>query len=358
MAKTLFPRRQGALFGGTLLVAAMGVSSCSNSGMTNPDMGGTMMAPLKGPSKSSTIAISDDDATVAVVNTQDGSVSFFSTAGNTKLATVPTGKGPSAVVIASDNTTAYVANRADATVVKITGINTSSPTVSSPISVGSEPTGLALSPTGARLFVAEFAESSIGVIDTHLMSRTAFVATVRSPRAVAVTNNGDTNDGDELLIVPEFYGAQQTGGEGKNDGRVGMIHLYRLSDAGDQGPIQVTPYVNMDSDFETIAAPNQLYAAAIAGQRVYVPTISASPAPPLNSQSNVYPVIAVVDLPTKQVVTGNGGSVNLAELVNALTPAPMPRYFLADIVDAAFQSTAPQVGYFVSRGADVVQRVA
>ena len=49
--------------------------------------------------KSSTIAISDDDATVAVVNQENGSVSFFATATNTRLSTAVTGSVPSSVVI-------------------------------------------------------------------------------------------------------------------------------------------------------------------------------------------------------------------------------------------------------------------
>ena len=105
--------------------------------------------PAKRVSKTSTVAISDDDATVAMVNPEDGSVSFFNTANNQKLATLKTGGEPSSVVIHPDNTTAFVANRADATVVKITGINTNAPAVAGTVPVGSEPTGLALSPSAA-----------------------------------------------------------------------------------------------------------------------------------------------------------------------------------------------------------------
>src|SRR5207244_4087112 len=143
----------------------------------------------------------------AMVNPQDDSLSIFKTSDNSRTAKVSVGKEPSAVVIAPDNTTAYVANRAAATVVKVTGIDTASPQVSAPLAVGSEPTGLALSPTGATLFVAEFAEGDVLMVNTaNMTAGTIIKGNIQHPRAIAVTNNGDQNDNDELLIVPEFFG--------------------------------------------------------------------------------------------------------------------------------------------------------
>lgn len=341
----------------SLGMGILGLVGCPGDSTMGVDMGGPgPVGPfLKGPSKSSTIAISDDDATVAVVNQENSSVSFFSTANNMKIATVQTGGTPSAVVIAPDKTTAYVANRADATVVKVTGINTGTPNVGAAIAVGSEPTGLALSPSGAKLFVAEFGENHISVIDTATMTRGDFAANVRSPRTIAVTNNGDTSDSDETVIVPEFYGAPQPDGEGKNDGRRGTIHLFAASDGSAQGTIGLAPFANTDNTFEPTASPNQLYAVGISGTRIYVPSVSAAPAAPLASNKNVYPIVYVSDLGTKQQVVGGSGTVNLAEQVNALPTTPS-RFFLAEMTDIAFVPTT-SIAYLVARGADVVQRV-
>ena len=110
-------------------------------------------------SRSSTIAITEDNSHIAMVNPDDGSLSVFATADNSRTAKVPTGANPSSVVISADNKTAYVSNRGDATVVKITGIDGGTPTISGMADVGAEPAGLALSPSGKRLFVAEFAGS-------------------------------------------------------------------------------------------------------------------------------------------------------------------------------------------------------
>ena len=120
------------------------------------------------PSRSSTIALSDDGARVAMVNPDDGSLSVFQTTRQRadRRRSRPAAS-PSSVVIAPDGKTAFVANRADGTVVRVDrhrrrhagGRRDAS-------SVGAEPVALALSPTGKQLFVAEFAESRV-VGDRH-----------------------------------------------------------------------------------------------------------------------------------------------------------------------------------------------
>src|SRR5689334_8224694 len=141
------------------------------------------------PSRSSTIAISEDNARVAMVNPDDGSLSVFSTADNSRTAKVATGAGAASVVIGPDSKIAYVANRAAGTVVKVTGIDGGTPSVAASADVGAEPAGLALSPTGKRLFVAEFAGSRVSVLDTKTMTIVGSAAVDR-PRALLVTNNG------------------------------------------------------------------------------------------------------------------------------------------------------------------------
>src|ERR1041384_8530993 len=65
-------------------------------------------------SRSSTIAITEDNSHVAMVNPDDGSLSVFATADHARTAKVPTGNSPASVVISADNKTAYGSNRADA----------------------------------------------------------------------------------------------------------------------------------------------------------------------------------------------------------------------------------------------------
>ena len=311
-------------------------------------------------SRSSAIDISEDDSLVVMINPEAGSISTFRTEDNSKLATVATGGEPSSVVIHPDGRTAYVANRADATVVAVTAIDTGSPVVSAPVEVGSEPTGLALSPTGARLFVAEHAEGRVSIIDTRTMAITGSIDAPQNPYALAVTNDGDADEGDELLIVPEFFGEPIPGGEATDESRNGRIRIYQLSDLAPTMPIVLTPidsgFAPADGAPTVMTSPNQLYSVAVQGDRVYVTSISASAGPPVRFNANVHPVVYVGDLTTRTELRAPDGTTNYARLVFDDVPAGSTRFALADLVDIAFIGTS-NIAYALSRGADVVQRV-
>ena len=335
----------------------MGDGGGTDAGDT--DAGTSPGAVLRNPSRSSAIAVSDDDAIVAMVNPEDGSLSTFTTVDNERLARIPTGAHPSSVVLHPNGTTAFVANRGDATVVRIDGIDGSSPTVSATVEVGSEPTGLALSPSGARLFVAEHAEGSIGVIDTATMTRTDSIDAPQNPYALAITNNGDDDDTDELLIAPEFFGVPTAAGEGRDGSRQGLVRVYRLSDLAPDGPITLAP---VDSGFipaggttSVLTSPNQLSSVSIQAGRAYITSISAAPAGPVRFDVNVHPVLYVADIESRTEIRDGGGSVNLAALVRDGT-APS-KLFLADTIDLAFIGDTGGIAYAASRGADAVQRV-
>jgi YVTN family beta-propeller protein len=311
-------------------------------------------AVLSRPSKSGSVAINEDDSLVVMVNPGDDSVTIFDTTDDFPVGKVTTGGEPSAVVIHPDGQTAFVANRADATVVKITGLGADA-TAGAPVAVGSEPTGLALSPTGARLFVAEHAEGRVSVIDTASMEVIDTIDGPVNPRGLAVTNDGDDEDDDELLIVPEFFGEAQPGGEAEDDGRRGRVRIYALSDLSAQNPIVLTP---VDSGFgapSVMTSPNQLYNVAVVGDRIFIPSVSASPAPPVSFNTNVQPVLYAADLSSFEQDNGELGTQNLARLVRDQITEPTDRLFMADIVDVAFVSD--DIAYVVSRGANVVQRI-
>ncbi len=328
---------------------------------------------LKRASKSSAIAVADDNSVVLMVNPDDHSLSVFDADSYALVARVNTGAEPVAVAIHPDNRTAFVVNRADATVVKITGIDEATPEVAAVTDVGAEPTGLALSPTGATLFVAEWAEGHISVIDTESMDIVGGIDAPQNPRGLAVTNDGDADDSDETLVVTEFFGEANpnTAGcpngtaEGCDTGRLGRLRRYRLSNLSALAPIILTP---LDSGFVELGlpggtaaimtTPNQLYAAAIRGGKVYVTSVSASPQPPTRFNANVFPVLYVADLTTGAEDRSINGTANLAKLADdALRPdeTQATRLFLQEIVDLDFADAS--TAYVVSRAADAVQRV-
>jgi DNA-binding beta-propeller fold protein YncE len=316
-------------------------------------------------SRSSTIAISSDSSLVAMVNPDDDSVSVFKTADHLRTATIKTGKEPWSVAFYPDNKTIFVANRADATVVKITGLDTFNPTIGTPVQVGSEPTGLALSPSGAKLFVAELAQGRVLVLRTDTMDVIGHIDAPKNPRAILVTNNNDANDDDEFLLVPEFFGEPVDGREGKDDGRTGRIRIYNVGTLAASAPIVLQP---IDSGFHKggdpaqptiLTSPNQLNSISINGDRVYVTSVSASPEGPPRFDNNVFAVVYVGDLASRTEVRGPTGTTNLTRAAVDLIPTPSeatPRFVLGDLVDMDFVP-GKFVAYAVSRAADAIQRI-
>ena len=320
--------------------------------------------PLAHASKSSTIALSDDRARVAMVNPDDGSLSVFATADNSRLSKIATGGAPSSVVLASNNTTAFVANRADGTVVRVVGIDGGTPSIDATVDVGAEPVGLALSPSGKKLFVAEMAESRVSVIDTKTMELLESIDVDR-PRALTITNNLDTNDDDETLVVTQFFGVATPGGEARDDGRTGKVRLYSLADLSTYRSIILAP---IDSGFPkggvagaptVTASPNQLSAVAVADGRVFVTSTAAAPEGPARFDNNVFPVVHVGDLETATEITGAGGSTSLARKIYDAIPNPSatsPRFIPGQLSDLSFVDDS-NVAYAVGLTGDVMTRI-
>ncbi len=354
---------------GALAIGATTSACGDDGGKPTDDAAPPVTVILKDPSRSSAIAITDDRAHVAMVNPDDGTLSVYQTSDNARTAKVATGKRPSGVVLAADGKTAYVANRDDATVVRVTGIDGGTPAVDATVAVGAEPVALALSPTGKLLFVAEIAQSRVSVIDTATM-KVIETLVVDRPRALLVTNNADDNDADEQLIVPEFYGAPVAGREAKDDGRTGRVHVFSLADLTVDKPISLAP---LDSGFHkggdvnnptVFASPNQLGSVAIAEGRIYVTSVSASPDGPARFDNNVFPVVHVADLATGAEVTGAGGTTNLARKIVDAIPAPTvdaPRFQPGDLADIAFVggkgADGSVVAYTIGRAGDLMVRV-
>ncbi len=311
---------------------------------------------LPRPSRSTTIDLSPDNRYVAMVNPGDGTLSVFQTSSNERFSRLAVGGEPSAVVIHPDGATAFVANQADATVVRVNGINTPSPSIAATINVGSEPTGLALSPTGAQLFVAEWGQSRVSVINTTNNSVSSSFA-VRMPYALAVTNNLDTNETDESLIVAEFYGRPNANGEAKNNGRDGFIQIRPLSSLTTPTEVPLPPLPSGFPDDATsdLASANQLFGVTIAGTHAYVTSISASPERPVAFNRNVHSVVYAIDLTNNTVDMTRTHSLSRLVRTNLPEGGPTARHFLGDVVGLDFIGT--NIAYVVSRAADVVQRL-
>jgi DNA-binding beta-propeller fold protein YncE len=333
-----------------MIVLSVGLVACPPAPPPGPPPPGPPPPPpppgavLKRPSKSSAIAITGDDKFVVAVNPENDSISVFNTAGDTKTAELSVGDEPVSVVIGPDDNTAFVAVRGDAKVVKINNIRTT-PSLGPSVNVGSEPTGVALSPTGGLLVVAEFAESRVALVNTVTMTITASKV-VPSPRAVAITNNGDTSDADEKVVVTEFYG-RITGTEASDSSRTGAVQILNLSTLVSAGEVLFPP-IDPGDFAPANTAPNQLASVAIVGNKFYATAVAASPdnAPKFNE--NVFPLILVGNVNGSRL-----GTISLADAIKSQVTVS-PKNFMADLIDVAFVGSS--IGYFLGRGADEIQR--
>ena len=281
-------------------------------------------------SRSTTIDITKNGRTLVNVNAEANTVTVFRVESDTleKLAEVPVGREPHSVAIDRNNL-AYVTNSASGTVsvidlkgeIKVIG----------EIVVGSEPRGCALTPRGSKLFVANFTDKTVSVIDTDTSTVVDTIILTGNPYAVAVTDNGGSDE-NQTVFVSQFLARLIGGGPGEgfdngkeavvsafsNDGvyAVTEIILSPLATSGFTANRTVQclpptgtgtkdtfcPQPGAPAGDPVITAdpqgvfPNQLYGLLISGNRLFVPNIGAQPEPPVVFNTNVQALIHVVDV--------------------------------------------------------------
>jgi YVTN family beta-propeller protein len=257
-------------------------------------------------SRGSAIALSDDDAVLAVTNRDVGSVSVFAVtypgAGDPaveKTAEVATGAGsePWSVVIDGCNSRAWVALRNEDKVVVIDNL-TNGPEIIAEIDVGAEPTGLALSPDNTRLYVANWVEGTVSVIDTAdntvadtvdlnaTLAATGYLGDVQPrpalahPRAIAADAT--------RVVVSEWYG-QRTIPDGANGvdadiSKSGILYSIAadtlVATAIDLPPVTDTGFRD-HLNGTTGCFVNQVNSVTLKDNFAYVTSTCASPEGPL-----------------------------------------------------------------------------
>ena len=268
--------------------------------------------PATGSVRGSAIAMSPDETHLINVNRDVGTVTVMSVSyadgspAMTKVAELNLGAGsePWEVVVDGCGEHAYVTLRKDQKVVRIDGLNTASPTVGPSVSVGSEPTGITLTPNNTRLYVANWVDGTLSVIDTLTMAVTNVVdlnttlaetgllgtltarASLAHPRALVVTNNGDANDMDETVYATEWF-AQRTGPETiatADTNKKGLVYAVGVGGTPpkviDLPPIVDTGFPDFKGEV-TGCFPNQVGTINVEGGFAYVTSTCASPKGPI-----------------------------------------------------------------------------
>lgn len=118
-----------------------------------------------------------------------GELDVIDSATNTITAQIPVGDDPTGVAVSPDGATIYVADFGSAAV---SVVSAASDTVIDTIPVDNEPQALSVSPLGTLLYVTEFSTNSVTVIDTIDNAVEATIPVDFSPSAVTFSADSST----------------------------------------------------------------------------------------------------------------------------------------------------------------------
>jgi YVTN family beta-propeller protein len=325
-----------------------------------------------GPTSSQPLALTASSEFLIVANPDNNSVSFFDVRAdrNRRLATVPVQIEPNGVAFAPNGLRAYVANTVSGTVSFIKA-NIANGVIAKPhkhLAVGTEPYALVLTPNGTRLYVANARSNDISVIDTATETVVQTIVNVgQEPRGLAITNDGDADDGDETLYVTSFLSqlipAKIDGADDAKQGVVTVIStgtntviataaINPIADTGflAQGDALARIAPGPQFIFPTGAYPNQLNSIAIKNGFAYLPNTGASPNGPVRFNVNTQSLLAALNRTTN---TDAGVTINMHAAVDL---QPAPKLFITQPWAMAFKQAANE-GYVVSAASNIVVKV-
>jgi YVTN family beta-propeller protein len=327
-------------------------------------------------SRSTTIDLTADDQYLAMVNTDEGSVSFFNVAAGqeTRLSRVATSgrvalSEPMSVAFHPYQQRAFVANRAAGTVSRIVDVTSPYPSLDAEVDLGGEPVGLALDPTGGKLWVTNWVSGQVHVIDTASMQVERNLQLGANPWAITITNDGDAEADDEKVLVTQFYGRPRAGvtSEGTDDGREGVVYVIDTYDPSQIREITLAPVAEcfVSADLTSGCFPNQLLGitvhAAFGYTRAYVVSVAASPKGPVQFNHNMQALISVIDVDAETELSQVTTNLNtgVAAQIDNDGDDTVGRRFLntPNAIDFVNRDDAA-IGYVSAAGSDIVLRVA
>jgi hypothetical protein len=242
----------------------------------------------------------------------------------------------------------------------------------------------------------------------------------RSPRALAITNDGDANDHDESLYVANFFARRRAGfvppstadlggtsdaafpagakgqavvGEGIfDDSREAVIDVVSTSAHKVVAQVVLAPVADTGFNFargafvnttptdaprtifadgatdgtvaqRTGAFPNMLQSIVLFGDRGFVPNDAASPEPPLRFNLNVQSLVSVFDTGSNQEIADQ--TFNMNRGINFDLPAGLLDAQIRDNTDRMFPSVPVDIDcseatnrcWVVSQGSDFIVRM-
>lgn len=337
----------------------------------------TALTRFAGPTSSQPLALTADGSFLVAANPDNNSVSFFDVRSdrNRKVAEVPVQVEPNGVAFMPDGRKAYAANTVSGTV-SVIKTNIANGVISKPtvhIRVGTEPYGLALTPDGKKLYVSNARSDSISVIDTLTDTVIKTIPVAAEPRGIAISNDGDTDDNDEIVYVTHFLSFPQPGKvDGQDDAKAGRVSVLSTATDAVIAIITVNPIADTgfkatgdaiarippgdpgdpaNFKFTTGAYPNQLNNIGIKGNFAYVPNTGASPNGPVRFDVNTHSLLSVLNRLT-DADAGKTINMHLAVKNQSVTP----KLFVTQPWAIAFKNGTNE-GYVISAASNHVVKV-
>ena len=168
------------------------INTATDEVITNINVGSYPYGVVVSPNSKWVYAVgSGNGAVISTGNnvTGPGNVAVIDAGTNSVLTNIPVGSGLSGLAVSPDGSRLYVANENDGT---ISVINTVTNKVIKTINVGNGPYGVAVSPDGSKVYITNSLSNNISVITTATNTLSATINVGQIPAGISVSPDGKT----------------------------------------------------------------------------------------------------------------------------------------------------------------------
>lgn len=159
------------------------------------------------------VAVSPDGTLVFVTNSGDHTLTVLDAQSLQPVgAPIPVGRGPVGVAVSPDGKRVFVANlggNQDGNTLSVLDVldqKTLRPAANSPVTVGTGPWAVAVSPCGSHVFVTNSNSHSLTVLDAHTLQPVGSpIPLGTGPTGVAVSSHGDDLDRSRIFVANRGY---------------------------------------------------------------------------------------------------------------------------------------------------------
>ncbi len=241
-----------------------------------------------------------------ITNSGDRTVSVINITNNSIAVMMSVGSYPTGVAVTSDRIKVYVANYGGN---NVSVIDTATNNVTATVNVGKGPEGVAVNPNGTKVYVANYGSNNVSVINTTTNTITATVPVGSSPIGVAVNP-----DGTKVYVANYVDGTVSVINTTTNTVAATVLvrnYPYEVAVSPDGTKVYVANYVNSGTisvintanNTVTATVPVGKYPEGVAvnpnGSKVYVANHNSNTVSVINTTTNK--VVATVNVGTNPV---------------------------------------------------------